>query len=336
MGRGLLSGWRTWPRLLGLVPGLLAIVCATPRAHGLEVGVEAQGCADLSEPRLRELAALELTTRVVAPRAPRPPGARVLVSCSGERVAIRVTDSMTGKMVMRSFTLKADAPEVRVRAIALAVAELVLTSWLELMLPQPNRSEAATSVRALEERREARAIVQKLTSRGAYVDGVFAFAELGGTLRAAPWTGGVGLRLSVVFAEPALTLDADLSATLSASRTELGSVRTNTWSLAVRPALRLQRGPWLGTAGMGVRAGLARIDGRPAELGASRGRSLVGSWGGPLVHANLGLNLDHFATRLGGEVGYALRGVAGSVEGRERAGVRGAWVMLSLGVGWGA
>ena len=165
---------------------------------------------------------------------------------------------------------------------------------------------------------------------------MLAFAEVGGTFRAAPWTRGAGLRLSVVLGEPIWGLDADLSATLVSSRSPLGDVRVNTWSLAARPALRLQRGPWLGAVGFGARAGLARIEGTPADSSASRGRALVGTWGGPLVHANAGLLFAHFTTRLGGEAGYALRGVSGSVDGTDRAGVRGAWVMLSLGVGWGA
>jgi hypothetical protein len=78
------------------------------------------------------------------------------VSCSGEEVSIRVTDAMTGKVVMRAFTLKEAEPDVRERAVALAVAELVLASWLELMLPQPTQSAGSASARSTEDRREAR------------------------------------------------------------------------------------------------------------------------------------------------------------------------------------
>lgn len=330
-----LNARRARPRWLVLVLGPVVAASATSNAYGLEVGLEAHGCADLSEARVRDLAALELTTKVVAPQARHLPGALVLVSCRGAEVSIHVTDSMTGKLVMRTFTLQEAERDVRARAIALAVAELVLTSWLELTLPQPTQNEGLAS-HASEDRREASAIAHRRTGRGAYLDGVLAFAEVGGTFRATPWTRGVGLRLSLVFAQPALTMDADLSATLASYRTALGGVRVNTWSLALRPALRWQRGPWLSTAGVGARVGLARIQGSPADPNAARGRSLVGTWGGPLVHANVGVNLAYFATRLGGEAGYSLHGVSGSVEGRDRAGVRGAWLMVSLGFGWGA
>lgn len=330
----LLSGERAPLRLLQLALWLV-VASATSRAHGLEVALETQGCVDLPDARVRELAALELTTRVVAPRAPRTPEAQVLVSCEGPRVSIRVTDSVTGKVVMRSFALEQTDPDVRARSVALAVAELVLTSWLELMLPQP-AGRAGASIPASEDRRAASAIVRERTRRGPYVDGVLAFAEVGGTFRATPSTGGAGVRLSLVLDEPLFSADADLSATLASERAPLGDVHVTTWSLALRPALRLQRGPWLGTFGVGARGGLARIEGEPDDPSASRGRSLVGTWCGPLVHANAGLSFLHFTTRLGGEAGYALRGVSGSVGGSDRAGVRGAWLLLSLGFGWGA
>jgi hypothetical protein len=285
---------------------------------------------------VRELTALELTTRVVAPEAPRRPGALVLVSCSGAEVSIRVTDSMTEKVVMRAFTLRELEPDVRARAVALAVTELVLTSWLELTLPQPTQNQPWAGSPSSEDRREASAIAHRRTSRGAHLDAVLAFAEVGATFRATPWTRGLGLRLSVVFAEPTLSMDADLSTTWASHRTDLGGVRVNTWSLALRPALRLERGPWLGTVGVGARVGLARIEGSPADPTASRGSTLVGTWAGPLVHANVGIAFAHFSARLGGESGFALRGVSGSVDGSDQAGVSGAWVLASLGFGWGS
>lgn len=324
---------RAYPRLLHLLAGLVVMTSATSKAYALEVGLETSGCADLSEARVRELAALELTTRVVEPQTAQRLGAMVLVACHGEEVSIRVTDSLLGKVVTRTFTLKEADRDVRARAIALAAAELVLTSWLELMLPRPARNRGLAS--QTEDRRAASAIAHQRTNRGARVDALLAFAEVGGTFRAAPWTRGAGLRVSIALGEPALAIDADASATLASNRTDLGIVRVNTWSLALRPALRWQRGLWLGTAGVGARVGLARIEGSPTSPDAARGSSLVGTWGGPLVHANAGVAFGHFASRLGGELGYSVRGVSGSVDGRDRAGVRGAWVLVSLGFGWG-
>jgi hypothetical protein len=330
-----LNGLCVRARLLRLVPGLIAAT-VTSHAHGLEVGLDVRDCADLAQARVRELTALELRTRVVAPEAPRRPGALVIVSCTGAQVAVRVTDSMTEKVVMRTFTLREVEPDVRARAVALAVTELVLTSWLELTLPQPTQNQPWAGSPTSEDRREASAIAHRRTSRGAHIDAAFAFAEVGGTFRATPRTYGLGVRLSVVLGEPILGLDADLSATWASQRTDLGRVRVNTWGLAIRPALRLERGPWLGTVGVGARVGLARIEGSPADPSASRGSTLVGTWAGPLVHANVGVTFAHFSARLGGESGFALRGVSGSVNGADQAGVRGAWVLASLGFGWGS
>jgi len=331
-----LNGLWARSRLLRFAPGLVVAATVSSNAHGLEVGLDVRDCTDLPQTRVRELAALELTAKVVAPEVPRRPGALVLVSCSGARVSIRVTDSMTEKVVMRTFTLREAEPDVRTRAVALAVAELVLTSWLELTLPQPTQSQAWATSPTSDDRREASAIVQRRTRRGAHIDAVLAFAEVGGTFRATPKTYGLGLRLSAVSSEPTLAVDADLSATRASHRSVLGDVRVNTWSLAIRPALRLEQGRWLGTAGVGARVGLARIEGSPADPSASRGSTLVGTWAGPLVHANVGVAFAHFSARLGAESGFALRGVSGSVAGTDQAGVRGVWVLASLGLGWGS
>lgn len=298
------------------------------------MGLELNGCRDLSEVRVRELTELELTTKVVSAPSSRPLGALVSVQCADEEVVIRVTDATTGKFVARTFALTESNSDVRARAVALAAAELVLTSWMELVLAKSPEPARATAPWLVADRRAATELVRQRAERGTYLEALTAFAATGGTFRAAPGTWGGGVRASFVLGDSALGFDGDVTATFAKERTSLGEVRSSTWSIALRPALRLELGSWTASFGVGGRAGLARVEGSAADVNVARSRVVAGTWAGPLAHANVGLDQGHFAARFGVEGGYALRGVSGTVEARDAAGVRGIWALLTLGVGW--
>lgn len=317
------------PALLGCA----SVLATASLAHALDVGLDVSACENLSSARVRELTELELKTRVVPAQAA-PLAASVAVTCAGDEVTIRVSDATTNKVVTRTFTLQQSDADVRARAVSLAAAELVLTSWMELMLSEGGEREAPASPRVAEDRRAASALVRRRTGRAAHVAALLAFAESGGTFRAAPWTAGGGLRLAITFAEPRFGLDTDFSMTTASQSTTLGDVRTNTWSLSVRPSFCFTGSALFASAGVGARAGLARIEGHAVDPSAARGRVVAGAWAGPLAHANIGFSLHHVAAVLGAEAGYALRGVSGSVDSSDRAGVRAAWFFLSLGLGW--
>jgi len=219
--------------------------------------------------------------------------------------------------------------------VALAAAELVITSFMELVVENPPARPTAAPRSLDDDRRAAATLAEKHAPQGSRVDALLAFAALGGTFDARPGARGGGLRLSVAWGAPYLGGDADLSLTVDDDRTALGEVRTNTWSLGLRPALRFARAGWLGTIGLGARLGLARLDGTAFDRSIARGRVVAGTWGGPLAHANVGFTLAHVTARLGAEVGFAWRSVSGTVDGRTLAGVRGPWFLTTLGLGWG-
>ena len=308
-------------------------VFVVTRARALEVGLELDDCSNLSESRVRELTELELATKVVSP-ASQPLAALVSVRCAEAEVLIRVTDATTGKFVARTFTLTEKNSDVRARAVALAAAELVLTSWMELVLSKPAEPARATAAWLVADRRAASALVRRRTERGTRLEALTAFAAAGGTFRAMPGALGGGVRASFVIGDSAFGFDGDVSATFAKETTPLGEVRSNVWSIALRPALRLELGSWTTSVGVGGRAGLARVEGSTADRSVARGRVVAGTWAGPLVHANVGLDYAHFASRLGVEAGFALRAVSGTVDSRDEAGVRGVWILLTLGFGW--
>jgi hypothetical protein len=314
----------------------LGVFGVASKACALELALDVSGCPELPEKRVQELMELELTAQVARPAAAARSAALVSISCNGDEVLIRVTDSTTSKVVTRTFTLTEREPDVRARAVALAAAELVITSWMELVLTNPPERAQPAPAWVNENRRAATAVAQQHTRQGTRVDALFPFASFGGTFHAHPGTWGGGLRLSLVWGAARFGVDSDLSVTLDDDRTSLGDVRTNTWSLGLRPALRFETGRWLGSIGIGARLGLARIEGSAADPSTIRGHVVAGTWGGPLAHANFGVSCAHLKVRLGVEGGYASKSVSGSVEGQARAGVSGPWFSTTLGFGWGA
>ena len=59
----------------------------------------------------------------------------VEVACAGAGVQLEVSDRLTRKLLTRTMVLADRDAQVAARSIAIAVAELVLTSWMELTLP---------------------------------------------------------------------------------------------------------------------------------------------------------------------------------------------------------
>jgi hypothetical protein len=329
-----MSAGRSTPSLLAIVAGALSFVTPS-KVSALELALDVGHCPELPEKRVEELIELELTAEV-RPGAGERSAALVTVICSGDEVRIEVSDTTTSKVVSRTFTLTEREPDVRARAVALAASELVITSWMELVLPAPAQHPKPAPAWVNENRRAATTLVRERTQSGLRVADLFAFGAAGGTFNANPGAWGGGVRLSLVWGEARFGVDTDLSLTLDDDRTSLGAVRTNTWSLALRPELRFQAGTALGSFGVGGRVGLVRIEGTAIDASTVRGHVVAGTWGGPLAHANFGLSFAHFVSRLGVEGGFALRSAWGTVDGQARAGVRGPWFFATLGFGWGA
>src|SRR5262245_9672465 len=103
----------------------------------LEVTVEIDPCLSVARSEVLRLTELELDARVVSPSVAPPHATRVEVTCAGQHVKLRVTDPVTGKSLERTLALGTHEVDVTGRAVALAIAELVLTSWMELTFPEP-------------------------------------------------------------------------------------------------------------------------------------------------------------------------------------------------------
>jgi len=318
-----------------LVAVALALTGRPNPEAGLEVTVEIDPCLSVARSEVLRLTELELDARVVSPSLAPPHATRVEVTCAGRHVRLRVTDPMTGKSLERTLALGTHEVDVTGRAVALAIVELVLTSWMELTFPDPPPRSAgfAPPPPEIKDLAEERAVT--LGARSGRVDHVLAVVQAQGPFRGFGVGWGGGARLGWNFGEDWLGGDVDLLAVQSEARSALGSVRASTWSSGLRASLKLWLDPlWLET-GPGFRVGIARLAGTPVDDAGTRGGVVAGVWAGPLAYAGVGLEVWHLAVTLGAEGGYAFQSVSGRVDENNPVAICGGWLGVSAGIGWG-
>ncbi|HEX9620371.1 MAG TPA: hypothetical protein VF989_09560 [Polyangiaceae bacterium] len=317
----------------------VALLGRTESASNLEVSVAIDRCLALPAAEVMRLTALELEADVVMPRAASPGATRVTLTCNGRRVRLHVADPVTGKELERTLAVNAREADVRGRAVALAIAELVLTSWMELTLPEPPPESADFDRPSSETRREAEERVRRRAGGFGRLAHLLALAQAVGPFDGLSLGWGGGIRLGYVSNLEWLGVHLDLIAARSVVSTELGTVRATNWSATLGPSLLLRIAPaWL-EAGAGLRFGIGRLEGTPAEATEVRGASVVGTWSGPALCAGAGVAWSHFVLALGIEAGYVLRSVSGAVvggqvDGQGSVSIDGGWLAGTFGVGW--
>lgn len=309
---------------------------ANPAAPAAFV-ISLSDCDEIDRAALLSLLELELHDVAEGFRRSGPP--LVELVCVGNELHIEVRDPVTGKHVGRMVPRPGGRHGER--DVALAVSQLFLTSWLELLLPEPPPvampETHAGQFAAASER--ARAALERLEVREAPAP----------TLR---WTadiavvGGLGLRdLAAAVPTRALALSAEI-------------VHERTWALSL--ALGFEHGLaerdrgtvelWFGDATLGMELGLlregafglglggrggvvwARLAGQPSRNDV-RGDSTE-SFGARIALAPRAvLELDWFVLSLALEVGVDLGLPTGLVSGERAVDPGGFFGRALLGVG---
>ncbi len=122
---------------LGSAAMFVAARPAPVRAADPAISVRARECGELDTNAISLVLELELEDMAGSwEELAAPP---VSLECTGERLRIAVDDPVTGKRLERAIPEPGSTGEGRERAIALAVSQLFLTSWLELLLPRDQR-----------------------------------------------------------------------------------------------------------------------------------------------------------------------------------------------------
>lgn len=144
-------------RTLALLVATLASVgpFVHPGSAEGQVAIAAPACADLDVHAIERALEVEIDDVAAAFRDLAAPV--VLLGCADGRVRIEITDPVTDKSVARTVPMP---PADRERVLALAIAQLFLTSWLELLL---EGSEVGAPGAAEAEARARDAVAASLT-----------------------------------------------------------------------------------------------------------------------------------------------------------------------------
>jgi len=278
------------------------------------------------------IAAIELHAERVPAEEIAPDVTRIDVTCeSADAIALRVTDPLTSKVVARSVSVAGIDERARARTIALAVAELVSASWVELeTTPEPKVQPIPRRVlpHALPKRTTPLPITPKAPSPPVVFQAVasarvfFESRELlvGGGAAVEPWLSRSILLRFDGFVEHA-----------SATRTP-GDVNIDTASAAAAIGLGSSDGPVRLTGTLGLRAGYARLVGR-ARTQNLQGEVIDGAWLGP--EARLGVELGaraHVHAVVTWSFGWAVAGVVGPIPGDRDVLARGPYGALAIGI----
>jgi hypothetical protein len=252
----------------------LGILTAELRADGVDrvvVGVDTTGP---DEPRA--LASIALTT----------------ASCdaSVSEFDVAIEDAATDKRVARRIALGDVAPPARARALALAVAELLRASWLELTVPDapPPQAPVAPVVRAAVARRIAATVpaapAASLAGEGSRLRPRTTGISVAGVWRAYPSTdtamAGGRVSIATPFLAESLLVRFDAGAAFGAARDVLGDVTTGLASAGGAVVFATPRDAMFGfAAGPRLEAGLAWASGTAtvSTTSSSSGSGFVAS-----------------------------------------------------------
>lgn len=322
-------------------PGRCAAACLLAALGVLSPSVAAadpafvlslQGCEGVDRAALLALLELELADVATSFRQGEPP--LVELRCTDARVRMRIEDPVTAKAVER--TVPRPEGTGAERALALSVAQLYVSSWLELLASPPELPARPPEERQAVERR-ARAVVEPALAE-APVSGPRATADL-------LLLGGAGLR----------DLESPLGTGLFGVAARFAP--TGDWSVVLGVGLEhgvaaRQRGEvelWLGGVELGAgasvlragpfaldvsaRGGLlwARLVGRP-RMGVAAGQ--LDDVGGRIVAGATGtLAFDALLLALSVDVGVDLRLPEGQVSDEAPVVASGPFAQARIGIG---
>jgi hypothetical protein len=314
----------------GFAAVFVALLSASASAEADDkrrVSIEVERCDAIADD-VGRIAAIELHATRVNEDA--PDVTRIHVICDApDEVALRVVDPLTSKEVTRKVSIAEIDPRARARTIALAAAELVSASWVELeTTPEPKVQPIPRRVVPPSKVKPIRATPTPAKTSPPFVFQAEASARvffdsrellLGGAVSVEPWLNRlVFLRFDAAVEHGDGTRspgDVTIDAASSSAAVGFGTSES---------ALRL-------TTTLGLRAGYARLAGFTTATGL-HGQAIAGAWIGP----ELGLGVElfprahvhpviHFA------IGWSIAGVDAPVPGDRDVLARGAYGGLAIG-----
>lgn len=307
-----------------MTPALLLLLASAP----VELEVSAS-CEAVDAVEAQRVFALELRS---GPRAERRWVTRVRVECDGLLIRLRVEDPVSRKALERSADFGRVAQGVRSRMLGLTAAELVVTSWTELVIAAPPSVEPAAPAPPAQLREDAAATAAEHLSERPHsrlLAEVVMNLPFGGPLLF--WGGG--LRWSWERFE-VFGLEFDLRLERAHAAFALGEVFVNRATLGVGLHARASLGPFQLRMLSVLRGGPVELVGAPAPGTTARAGSGIGPWLGLALGGAAAIHAGPVWLELGLEAGAPLVGVVGLVAGADTVRVNGFWFGAHVGLGF--
>jgi hypothetical protein len=303
---------------------LCAALLLGPAARGAQaqpapaVAVEVDPCVPVDHAKLHELLAIELGTSTAQGRAASAP-TWVSVGCGPTGIELRVQDGVTRKSMARVLPSSSFSDASSTRLLALAIAEFVVASWIELSVQPAPAVEPVGPPAGESARRVAQHVIE---GRAPQPPEPRVPSER--TLSLGPavqlWSAhdalllGAGARVVLPLAELLVwTLSADFgAASVDVAYGELGLF---TASLALALAVQARIDSVSFQLGPGGRIGFTRMVADPDPLRAE-GDDFLAPYGGPIWLSRVVLRAgEHMRLALEAEVGLTTLPARAEIEG---------------------
>ena len=308
---------------------VLALWSVHARSAPPAPGVALADCSDLDAQEIGRLLVLELEALTgQAQPAQLPP---VRLTCHDASIRVAVDDPVTGKTLARDVPAPAAEDPTRDRIVALAVSELFLSSWLELLLPPETRGapRPASAPEVVAARPTARQRVEILPTRWEL--------ELRGGVRwrspSDPYLGYQPSLLGALVFSDWVRWFVAAGLELDRAERERGEVRSRAWGLGAGVGLRAGGNHTLfwdvGALLSGV---LVQTRGRSDRADTTES-SISGVGGEATLLGGPGLHLGSFTLCVEAQGGVSVPRFAARVTGEAPVQWGGLWAGAAIGIG---
>lgn len=304
-------------------------------AQGALVTTVVDACVPVDARQLDRLLGIELGTSASAgPTSSATGPTHVSVGCVPAGIELHLVDALTRKEMVRVLSRESFKDASSTRLLALAIAEFVVASWVELRLPQ--KVEPVGPPPSPTARRAATQAIERKAPAPAASSSAVTEVGLSGALQTWSARGSVfyggALRLQHAPTELlAFSIAADLG--LASRDTNLGSVLVRTTGVSVAVLARIPASAFVLSTGPGGRLGLAQITASLDDAETARAPAGYLPYGGIFWLGRAALMLTSaFALVVELELGAATLPARAVVEDNDVVALEGAWLGVGLGV----
>jgi hypothetical protein len=320
---------------------------AVPAAPAFLV-LDLDGCREPSAD-IRKIVEVELRRSVAlldaagsdAPDAAAPGVTTVRLTCDERAANIDIVDPVTVKTLKRTVALQPVAPVARAHLIALAIVELLLASWSELLTDADPGAGSVGAAAAPEARVAALELVRDRAlndtppwmSLRVLAVGVASSFAANKSLAAQPWLFGGAL---VVAGDGPRHLGwlADLTFQHGGRSLSQGQVSADSLTALAAAVGHWSRGRFVFRGGLGMRGGVVWLGGTPRDSEITVGGAVRGFSWGPAALLDGGVRVGRRGVvTIAFELGRAALPVTAFVQGDDPVVIGGTWIRAGVGVG---